>query len=137
MSDNTIASMKALLASQKQQTKTQLITQEKILAVEATQLRIEAALARIEETLEEFLAEIRAEMLAARARGDESTFADLVRAGEEEVEFLGDYITAYNEGDRAETLHESLGLTAEELVALLERPEDVNEILGIATPATE
>jgi len=128
MSDNVIASIKALLASQKQQTKTQLVTQEKILEIEATLVRVEASNARIEAKIDqllEMLAQMKAEI------EDESTFADLVRAGEKEVDFLGDYIADYNEGDRSMPLHESLGLTAEELVALLEDPEDYKAILGI------
>jgi len=40
-------------------------------------------------------------------------------------------IAASKEEERAEPLHEYLGLTSEELVALLDRPEDVDEILGI------
>lgn len=128
MSDNIIASYKAILASQKQTLKTQLITQEKLGEIEASNARIEAGIERIEaklDTLVAMIVQVKAEI------EDQDTFGDLIRVGEEDVDQLGAYIEAYNQGDRNMPLHEYLGLTAEELVALLERPEDADEILGL------
>lgn len=130
MSHSIISTYKAFIASQKQTLETQLITQEKLLQMEAANARIEASLARIEADIALILAKLQAE-------DEEATFADLVRCGEEDVDAINDYIAAYKDAGETGPLHEYLGLSSEELVALLERPEDVDEILGIETPETE
>lgn len=131
MSHSIISTYKAVIASQKQTLETQLITQEKLLEIEASNARIEVSLARIESAIAEILAYVETE------DDDQVTFADLVRAGEEDVDAINDYIAAYKDAGETGPLHEYLGLSSEELVALLERPEDVDEILGIETPETE
>ena len=97
--------------------------------VEKSQARIEASIANISDTLEVILAEIRAK--------SQSTFAELVRAGKEDAGTLARYIAEFHESGATGPLHDHLGLTKDELLALLNDPKDFHWILGDVTDTPE